>query len=75
MAPTGRSRRPLRASGRRSSQTFGEQYADRRVNVALIFVHRQHVAGLPGDDMLGDLFLAAHGVDGDQAARNLQDWM
>ena len=42
------------------------------VEMTLVVLNRQHIVGVPLDDRLGDLGLAAHGVDGHDTARYLE---
>ena len=49
-----------------------EQVSDALMQPALVLLHRQHVVGPARYDLLGDLPLAAHGVDGHDAAIQVQ---
>ena len=44
------------------------------IQLTLVLLQRQHVAGSPVQNPLGDLPLAAHGVDGDDAPLQFQHW-
>ena len=49
-----------------------EEVAYVLVQVALILLHSKQIVGLCLDDLPGDLLLAAHGVDGDDATGEFQ---
>ena len=49
-----------------------EQILNTLVELPLVLLHRQHVVGAALGDLLGDLPLAAHGVDGYDATVQLQ---
>ena len=49
-----------------------KQVLDVSVELPLIGLHRQQVVGAAVDDLLGNLGLAAHGVNGDDAPAQLQ---
>ena len=49
-----------------------KQVLDVSVELPLVGLHRQQVVGAAVDDLLGNLGLAAHGVDGDDAPAQLQ---
>ena len=49
-----------------------EKVANVFVQLALILLHRQQIVGLNLYDLPGDLLLAAHGVDGDDASGEIQ---
>ena len=60
--------RPVKAQGLGAR----EQVLNALVQLALVFLHRQHIVSPALGDLLGDLSLAAHGVDGDDAAIQVQ---
>ena len=49
-----------------------KQVLDVSVELPLVGLHRQQVVGAAVDDLLGNLGLAAHGVNGDDAPAQLQ---
>ena len=49
-----------------------KQVLDVSVEFPLVGLHRQQVVGAAVDDLLGNLGLAAHGVNGDDAPAQLQ---
>ena len=55
-----------------SSAPTGKQVFHILQQPPLIFLDRQDVVGLPAQNLLGYLLLAAHGVNGDDAPRHIQ---
>ena len=51
-----------------------EELHDPVVQCGLIRLDRQYIVGLRLDDLAGDLRLTAHGVDGHQAAGDIQQF-
>ena len=49
-----------------------EQVSDALVELTLVLLHRQHVIGPASCDLLGNLPLAAHGVNGHDAVVQIQ---
>jgi hypothetical protein len=49
-----------------------KQACDAFVGLTLVLLDRRHVVGVPFDNRLGDLGLAAQGIDGHNAARKFQ---
>ena len=54
--------------GKRLLKDTGDGRGKRR----LVVLHGEHIVRFSCDDLLGDVFLAAHGIDSDETAMDLQ---
>ena len=60
--------------GKAIGQTLAKPAGHTQTQVAMVGFQAQHIVGSGLDDLPGNRFLAAHGIEGDDAALNVQEF-